>query len=223
MNEGDLNTESQFSTERYEGNNEGLIKLVLAIFVMLGIFYWIFTDVDTSSFPEVTKEDFIEESLKPTTNEEQVAEIPEEKEESTVAIVEKEESMEFYFNRALKREKEKDFNGALEDYERTIKKAKKYSVEMWKALNNGGIIKAQQFKNYKGALKDFNTIIKIENNRYDGEMNATRLESGYTNRAYVKKMQGNIEGACEDLYEALGLGIEGSQTFIEKQIDNNCL
>ena len=55
MNEGDLNTESQFSTERYEGNNEGLIKLVLAIFVMIGIFYWIFTDVDTSSFPEVTK------------------------------------------------------------------------------------------------------------------------------------------------------------------------
>ena len=80
---------------------------------------------------------------------------------------------------------------------------------MWNALNNGGIIKAQQFKDYKGALKDFNRIIKIETNRYDGEINAIRLESGYTNRAYVRKMQGQNDAACDDLYEALSLGVEG--------------
>lgn len=94
---------------------------------------------------------------------------------------------------------------------------------MWNALNNRGIIKAQRFKDYKGALKDFNQIIKTEMNREDGEINKTRLESGYLNRAYVKSMQGNLDGACDDLYEALGLGVENSTEFIEKQINEVCL
>ena len=94
---------------------------------------------------------------------------------------------------------------------------------MWNSLNNRGIIQAKQLKDYKSAKKDFTRIIQIETNRSYGEINATRLEAGYTNRAYVKKMQGNKEGACDDLYEALGLGVESSVDFIERQIDKNCL
>mgnify|MGYP000731228136 FL=1 len=94
---------------------------------------------------------------------------------------------------------------------------------MWNSLSNAGIIKAQRFKNYKGALKDFDQIIKIEMNRSNGEVNEIRLESGYVNRAYVKSKMGNTEGACDDLYEALGIGIEESVEFIEEKINKVCL
>jgi tetratricopeptide (TPR) repeat protein len=132
-------------------------------------------------------------------------------------------TLDFFYKRALQREGDKDYNGAVEDYTKTIGMAKKYSAEMWNSLNNRGIIKAQQLKDYRGAKKDFDKIISIETNRYDGEINATRLEAGYTNRAYVKIKLGDKESACDDLYEALSLGVESSVSFIEKQIDKNCL
>lgn len=128
----------------------------------------------------------------------------------------------FYYDRALKKEKQKDFEGAVIDYEKTIVLAKKHSEEMWAALNNRGVIRAKQFKDYKGAMDDFTRIIEIETNRPDGKINTTRLESGYTNRAYVRKMKGDRDGACDDLYEALWLGKESSESFIRKQINRNC-
>jgi tetratricopeptide (TPR) repeat protein len=139
-------------------------------------------------------------------------------------IVAKEEgSVDFFYQRALANEKAKDYEGAVKDYTRTIEKATRYSAEMWNALNNRGIINAKQFKDYKAAITDFNKIIEIETNRNDGNANVERLEAGYTNRAYVKKMKGDKEGACNDLYEALYLGVESSQKFIQQQIDKNCL
>lgn len=143
-------------------------------------------------------------------------------EEIPNGVVEK-KTASFYYQRALTHESEKNYKEAIADYTQTITLSKKYSSEMFNALNNGGIIKAQQFKHYKSALKDFNRIIDTETNRLDGGINTTRLEAGYTNRAYVKKMKGDIEGACDDLYEALSLGVVGSQDFIEKQIEKNCL
>jgi len=144
-----------------------------------------------------------------------------EQEEKPIEIKE-EGTVDFFYQRALKKEGEKDYKGAVEDYTKTIELAKKYSAEMWNSLNNRGIIKAKQLKDYKGALVDFNKIIQIETNRSNGEINATRLESGYTNRAYVKKMKGDKDGACNDLYDAQALGVESSQAFIEKQIAKNC-
>ena len=139
-------------------------------------------------------------------------------------IAEQEEgTADFFYQRAVKKEKEKDYAGAVEDYTITINKAKKYSAEMWNSLNNRGVIKAKQLKNYRGAKKDFDKIISIETNRYNGEINEIRLEAGYTNRAYVRKMLGDKEGACDDLYEALSLGVESSVAFIEKKIDQNCM
>ena len=94
---------------------------------------------------------------------------------------------------------------------------------MWNALNNRGIIKVMKLKDYKGALADFNQIIETETNRVDGNINLTRLEAGYTNRAYLKKLKGDKDGACDDLYLALGVSSVSSSAFIEKQIDKNCL
>jgi tetratricopeptide (TPR) repeat protein len=151
-------------------------------------------------------------------------ELLQEKIEKELAEREKEEgTADFFYKRALKKEGKKDYDGAVEDYSRAVELAKRYSAEMWNSLNNRGIIRAKKFKDYKGATKDFNRIIQIETNRSDGEVNAVRLEAGYTNRAYVKKMLGNKEGACDDLYEALGLGVEASVDFIEQKIDENCL
>jgi tetratricopeptide (TPR) repeat protein len=144
-----------------------------------------------------------------------------------VEVEEKLEEMEgttadFYYNRALKKEAENDFEGAVADYDQAITLAKRYSKEMFNALNNRGIIKTEQFKDYKGAKKDFNKIIEIETNRYDGNANETRLEAGYTNRAYIKKMLGDKTGACDDLYDALAVSSESSSAYIEKQIEKNC-
>ena len=142
--------------------------------------------------------------------------------EIPTAIIKEEGTVDFFYQRALKKEEDKDYQGAVEYYTKTIELAKKYSSEMWNSLNNRGIIKAKQFNDYKGALADFNKIIQLETNRSDGEINAIRLESGYTNRAYVKKMKGDKDGACDDLYEAQALGVESSATFIEKQIAKIC-
>jgi tetratricopeptide (TPR) repeat protein len=133
-----------------------------------------------------------------------------------------EETADFYYKRALTKEEEKKFKEAEEDYTKTIALANKYSSEMWNALNNRGIIRVKQFNNYKGALADFTKIIETEMNRVDGNMNLTRLEAGYTNRAYVKNIIGDKAGACDDLYLALGVSSANSSSFIEKQIDKNC-
>ena len=220
MIENNENSGSRFESIQDTGSNEGLIKLVLALIIFFGVVFWIAKDVEFPEEREFDEDEFFEEAITEYPIEES-AEIVVVEEE--LVEEEEEKTMDFYYKRALKREKDKDFKGAVEDYEQTILMAKKYSSEMWNSLNNVGIIKAERFKNYKGALKHFNKIISIETNRYDGEINAIRLEAGYTNRAYVKKQLGNTEGACDDLYEALGLGVENSVTFIEKQIDKNCL
>ena len=221
MNENDFDNSSSFEIGQREGNNEGLVKLVVAVFIMLGVLFWAFNDIEIPTDRVLVEEEYFEENTDELLVEEQVEEVIPDVE--TVDQVEMEQTLEFYYKRAQQREEGKDYEGAVEDYEKTILMAKKYSSEKWNSLNNVGIIKAQQFKDYKGALKHFNKIISIETNRYDGEINATRLEAGYTNRAFVKKKQGNIDGACDDLYEALGLGVEGSVAFIENQIDKNCL
>jgi len=219
--------ESKKSTSRFERakqeNSEGIIKIVLISFIVLGIIFWIYQDFEPiqNEFKVLTKEYKAEAEESYSTG---IIKVQEEVlVEEVEPLTEIEHTVDFYYDRAIKREEEKDYKGAIADYTKTISLANKYSSEMWNSLNNGGVIKAQQFKDYKNALKDFNKIIEIENNRYDGEINTTRLEAGYSNRAYVRKMNGDIEGACDDLYEALSMGVEGSEAFIEKQIEKNCL
>ncbi len=209
------------------GESEGkkyLLILVAGVMLAMGIAGFLFLQpnkLDKKQGIETEKHlPVVVEELPPTLTEEpKVVSI--EKIENPVEIKE-EGTVDFFYQRALKKEGEKDYKGAVEDYTKTIELAKKYSAEMWNSLNNRGIIKAKQLNDYKGALDDFNKIIQIETNRSNGEINVTRLESGYTNRAYVKKMKGDKEGACNDLYEAQALGVESSQSFIEKQIAKNC-
>lgn len=135
-------------------------------------------------------------------------------------IAEEEGTAKFYYERALKKEKSKDFDGAIKDYTKTIELSSKNSKDMFNGLNGRGFVYAKELKNYKSAMADFNQIIKIETSKTSP--NNSRLEAGYTNRAYVKKASGDKDGACNDLYEALYLGNEKSMTFIEKQIDKTC-
>jgi tetratricopeptide (TPR) repeat protein len=216
------------NNSNYNKNEKGsgkdvfiFIVLVLVIVGLLGL--WLMGESEPQEVQVVeTPEEQIIEII-----EEQPAEVIEEENIPIEVEAVKEETIEegtadFFYKRALKKEKAKDYEGAVADYTRTIELAKKYSSEMWNSLNNRGVIKAKQLKDYKGAKKDFNRIIQTETNRYDGNANDIRLEAGYTNRAYVKKMLGDKEGACDDLYDALSLGIEASIDFIEKKINENC-
>lgn len=199
-----------------------VLLIMAAIFVVvLYSMYTIVVSEDQVNYENELTEEWIEDENK-------LADIinalpKEELEEDLVAeVIDENQTADFYYKRALEKEKIKDYRGAVEDYSKTIELAKKYSSEMWNALNNRGIIKAKQLKDYKGALKDFNQIIKTETNRLDGNINYTRLEAGYSNRAYVKKMRGDNNGACDDLYLALGVSTESSSKFIEEQINKNC-
>jgi tetratricopeptide (TPR) repeat protein len=193
-----------------------IIIILVLFFVAIYSFFTIITVEKADDFD--TEETSYTFPLEEENASEKITTVP----EKEIIVGVEEETADYYYKRALEKEKIKDYNGAVEDYSKTIELAKKYSSEMWNALNNRGIIKAKQLKDYKGALTDFNQIIKTETNRLDGNMNLTRLESGYTNRAYVKKMKGDKDGACDDLYLALGVSSTSSSAFIEKQIDKNC-
>ena len=126
----------------------------------------------------------------------------------------------YYYNSGLKYEKVNDYSAALEDYGKAIELAKNNSSEMFNSLNNRGYLNAKHFKDYDAAMVDFNQIIKIENDKTTP--NNKRLVAGYSNRAYVKKMKGDKDGACNDLYEALYLADENAISKIDKQIGKVC-
>ena len=126
----------------------------------------------------------------------------------------------YYYKSGLKQEEVNDYAAALEDYGKAIELAKNNSSEMFNSLNNRGYLNAKHFKDYDAALADFNQIIKIENDKLNP--NNKRLVAGYSNRAYVKKMKGDKDGACNDLYEALYIADENAISKIDKQIGKVC-
>lgn len=134
--------------------------------------------------------------------------------------IDEDQSAQYHYERALEMEKDKDYKAAVKDYDKAIEKADKYSKEMFNSLNNRGFIKAKYLKEYESALKDFDKIIEIEYTKT--EYNNQYLEAAFTNRAYVQKMLGRKESACDDLYNALSYCKESSTSFIEKQIEKNC-
>lgn len=200
------------------------ILLIMAAFFFIAFYsmYTVITSQDQANYESELTEDWIEDENKLADIINELPSKQTEIEDKEEEVIEEKQKADFYYKRALEKEKLKDYNGADEDYTKTISLAKKYSSEMWNALNNRGIIRAKQFKNYKSALKDFTQIIETEINRVDGNINYTRLEAGYSNRAFVKKMRGDKDGACDDLYLALGVSSESSVKFIEEQINKNC-
>ena len=229
MREGDgQESRSRFEESQRPTKNGGLFKIFFIIIVVIGMAAWGINDMLPVAISAVELEELDGEDILATeqgSSKEKLSNLKEKLEES---LEEKEEIAEertaaFYYDRGIERDNAKNYAGAVEDYSMAIALASKYSDEMWNSLNNRAIIKVQQNSDYKGARADFTKIISIENNRYDGEINETSLEAAYTNRAYVKRQLGDKEGACDDLYEALGLGVESSVSFIEKQIDKHCL
>lgn len=127
---------------------------------------------------------------------------------------------DYYYQKALNKEKAYDFDAAIEHYGKAIEIAKTNSNEMFNALNNRGFLLAKEYKKYNEALADFDRILEIELAKltYDN----THLEAAYSNRAFVRKTKGDKEGACDDLYNALSYCKPSSTAFIEKQIEKNC-
>lgn len=210
---------------RHHGNlprpNRGpfIIFGIIVLISIVGGFFFFITKAEKQAID--MEEDYYsiaEEEITLPFDSSQMGEIKDHIEENI--ITEEEGTAKFYYERALKKEKSKDFDGAVEDYTKAIELSSKNSKDMFNGLNGRGFVYAKEQKNYKAAMADFNQIIKIETSK--SSPNNSRLEAGYTNRAYVKKMMGNKEGACNDLYEALYLGNEKSITFIEKQIEKNC-
>lgn len=203
-----------------------IVIMLALLFLVFYSLYVLISTSDTNSYEVEEVSEWIEEDEEIQKLEEEleslIIENQDQSQEEDVEVEEDSNSPNFYLERALEKEKNKDYEGAFNDYTKSISLSNKYSKEKWEALNNRGIISAKQFKKYKSALEDFNLIIETEVNRTDGNMNLTRLESGYSNRAYVKKMLGNKEGACDDLYLALGVSSAKSAPFIEKQIEKNC-
>jgi len=193
-----------------------IVFIVAGIFLVMGLGAFLFVEKSDKQEQQLIEEieaQIVDETQDIAKEEAPLIKPPAEKEEGTV---------DFFYQRALQKDQAKDYEGAVEDYTKTIELANKYSLEMWESLNNRGVIRAEQFNDLKGALKDFNKIIDIEINRYDGEIDAVKLESAYSNRAYIKMAQGNNEGACDDLYEALSYADENSMAFLEKNIAKNC-
>lgn len=193
-----------------------IVFIVIGVFLVMGLGAFFFVsneDQEQQLIADIEAQIAELETRKIEKEEAPLVEVSIEKEEGTA---------DFFYKRALERDNQKDYERAVEDYTRTIELAKKYSTEMWESLNNRGVIRAEQFSDFSGALKDFNKIIEIELNRTDGEIDAVKLESSYSNRAYIKIAQGNNEGACDDLYEALSYADENSMTFLEKKIASVC-
>lgn len=221
-----MNTESNgpIINSRHHGNlprpNRApyiIFGLIVLITLIAGFFFFITgTTIDKPSIYEEswtedvypTEVDPVIENTKKAVNSDSLYENTEEA------------TPDFYYDRALKKEKDKDYAGAIEDYDKTIELATNYSSNMFNALNNRGFIKAKHLKDYKAAMTDFDRIIEIEKTKT--EYNNSHIEAAYTNRAYVKKMLGNKDGACDDLFEALAYCKPSSTSFIEKQIEKNC-
>ena len=223
-----MNSEHQgpIINSRHHGNmpkpNRKPFFIIIFLFLLVMAGYFVMNKTNSKHIEVI---EYLE-GYKPAEQEElvlpfdssQMGEIKEHVEDNI--ITEEEGTAQFYYERAIKKEKSKDFEGAIEDYTKIIELSSKNSKDRFNGLNGRGFVYAKELKNYKAAMKDFNEIIKIETNKTTP--NNTRLEAGYTNRAYVKKMKGDKDGACNDLYEALYLGNEKSIDRIEKQIDKVC-
>ncbi len=224
-NNNQFESGSRFEQSQRKTNNGTIAKVVLSIAVIV----FIVIANSPERIPVMSEETFVEglneaveaENQSPSLSSEEIDNLKE-KIQASLAKKKSLSTANEYIDRAIEREDAQDYTGAEVDYTESIALATTYSEEMFTALNNRGVVRVDQLRDYRGALKDFTKIIDIELNRASGEPNLNRLELGYTNRAYVKNLKGDSEGACDDLYEALGLGVEKSVTFIEAQIEKMC-
>jgi protein O-mannosyl-transferase len=99
------------------------------------------------------------------------------------AISENPDISYLYFLRANLKKDKGDINGALRDYNETVR----LDPENADAFNNRGSLNGM-LENYEQALNDFNRAIKLD----------PEIEDGYYNRAVVKNILGDTKGAVKD-------------------------
>lgn len=97
-----------------------------------------------------------------------------------------------YFNRANEKCKQRDYVGALKDYDSAIALKPDYP----KAYNNRGIVRAISLKDYQGALSDFGHAIELDSAYADA----------WLGRGNVWLYLHNTGAACSDWQHASQLG-----------------
>ena len=144
-----------------------------------------------------------------------------------------------YFESAILKERNKDYKGALANYNKAIE----INPKLILAYNNRGNVKSD-LKDYKGAISDFNKALVINpkdvfsySNRglakakikdYKGAISdftkAISLDSkdiiSYMGRGVTLQMAGKKKQACSDWSKARELGYEKAYLFIKKYCEN---
>ncbi|MFC2129876.1 tetratricopeptide repeat protein [Bacteroidota bacterium] len=129
------------------------------------------------------------------------------------AIIENPGISYLYFLRANLKKDMSDINGALKDYNETVR----LDPENADAFNNRGSLNGM-LGNYQQALSDFNKAIKLD----------PKIEDGYYNRAVIRNILGDTKGALEDYNmvikqnpnDYMALNERGLARMSEKKFDN---
>ncbi len=140
-----------------------------------------------------------------------------------------------YFRDGLKKHKEKDYKGAIKEYNKAIKMIPNYRD----AFYNRGTSQ-MELKNYEEASTDFTKVIEIDPkyakayfSRAYLTFNAGnhqealpdldtaiqidfRLPNALTLRGQIRAEGKNFHGACEDFYKAKAIGDKNANEFIEQ-------
>ena len=110
----------------------------------------------------------------------------------------------FYFNRAIKKEDDGDYYGAISDYDKVIE----INPNEANAYYNRGNIKGRDLKDYSGSLSDLNQAIEINPNN----------DQMYISRCLVKTNLKDYSGAISDCNKAIEINPKDSQAFINRAV-----
>ena len=120
-------------------------------------------------------------------------------------------SASLYLNRALAKQRLKEPEGALKDYQQAIQYAYSKKV-LSSAYLNRGALKIEMGKR-KEALVDFNKSIQIN----------PRFIDALTNRALLKSHLGDLKGAIADINETIKLDPKNAQAYSHRGTFKNQL
>lgn len=111
------------------------------------------------------------------------------------------QTSEDYFLNGIAKGKEKNHQGAINDFTKAIELKNDY----YEAYNNRGNAKAE-LGNHKAAIDDFNKAIKIKNN----------YAEAYYNRGFSKELLKDFEGAILDFNKAIELRNNYAEAYFNR-------
>jgi len=110
------------------------------------------------------------------------------------------ESADFYFSRAIDKQEQGDYYGAISDYTKVIE----INPNDANAYYNRGNIKGRDLKDNNGALLDLNKSLELD----------PFNDQAYISRGVIKRRFGNIYGALSDYYKSIEINPQNHQAFI---------